>query len=340
MAETLINAVLPTKPSTDEINKAAPLRAQVRSAVLKRYDLFQEESPIYTKAGLSYWNLRPLKTFLEAEVAWWNANIELTTLQVNTRKTAYVETLAALNKDLEKALKPKLASMDKEKSSEIINSLRVVIDKNSSEGFDNAPSALSSPSSIDLSGATSTINLANVQSEVKTSVQELLRASPAVKEAAAAAAATKERTWSDDVYSAGKYALIYASSLLYIIIALRLASFAANDLLYKPILYRVIAFIYTFIYMPFLFPYYIYREIKHWFWPSVDAPHFESIFPAVPYEPGNVITLDQKIYGYGNTPRLLNWMDKMRQEQTANRIAAVQNTARVLEALISAKENP
>jgi len=346
MAEALIQAVLPTKPSTDEINKAAPLRTQVRSAVLKRYQLFQDESPIYTKAGLTYWDLRPMKSFLEAEVAWWNANIELTIQQINTRKISYVETLASLNKDLENVLKTKLSAMKKEKSDEIITNLREVIGKNSAEGFDDvssappasdsssaspSPSPSPSPSSsiIDLTGATSTVNLANIQTAVVSSPKEIK-----------ATTVPKERTWGDDINSAAKYAIGYASTILYLVIALRFASFAANDLLYKPLPYRAIAFVYCFIFMPLLFPYYLYREFQHWFFPEIDAPHFESIFPVIPYEPGGPTSLDQKIYGYGNTPKINLWMDKMRQEQTANRLSAIANTSKVLQALVSAKENP
>jgi hypothetical protein len=303
---SVFSYITTTKPSDDELAKAAPLRAQVRQAVLKRYDIFQKESAVCTEAELSYWQIRALKTFLESEIAWWNANLELTVQQVNTRKTLYVEKLEGLNKDLQTNLKTALAALPPEKAHAILNKLTAA------EGFVDLSG--SPVPSVDLSGATASLDVSDLQQSI------------APTETPLTTGTQKPRTWEDDISSAAKYAFAYIGTILYICLALRFAAFAANDLLYKPLSYRILAFVYTFIFAPILLPYYTYREISHWIWPKTDGPHFESIFPIKPYDPSEPLTFDKRVYGYADTPGIRGWIQTMRNNESADRLAVLQKS--------------
>lgn len=295
----VLSTILPTKPSADEVAEAAPLRAKVRSAVLERKDIFDKELPTYYDTGLSYWQIRPMKTFLETELAWWNANIELTTQQVNTRKTSYIEQLQPLNKDLTAALKTALAALPPEKSAKILATLKA--DNKEEEGFGDLPTK---PKDIDLTGATKSIDLAAIEKSVIPP-----------KDISGSPTPTQPTTLADDVSSALKLALKIVGIILYICIALRIAAFVANDLLYKLLPYRALAFIYAFIFAPFLAPYYLYREFAHRVWPGVEPTHFESLFPMTPYDPSEPITFDKRIYGYADTPEIRAWIHKMQAKE-------------------------
>ena len=321
----ILSSVLPTNPTTDQVAEAAPLRAQVRGSVLKRYDIFEKELPTFYDAGLSYWQIRPLKNFLESEIAWWNANVELTTQQVTTRKTSYIEQLTSLNKNLGSNLKKALAALPPDKA-------QVILDKLKSDKADGFVGTSDQPTptpttSIDLSGSTASVDLSGIQQSIDLSGAAASADQPPAK----------ETTWSDDISSASTSAFKAVGIILYICIALRFAAFAANDLLYKPLGYRVLAFIYSFIFAPLLLPYYLYREIVHWFWPNIDAPHFESIFPIKPYDPAEPLTIDKRIYGYADTPKIRSWIQMMQQQELASRIAAVSNT-NFLNDLIASKQ--
>lgn len=308
---SILPNILTTKPSSEEIASAAPLRTQVRDAVLKRYDTFQKELEICTEAGLSYWQTRPMKTFLESEIAWWNANIELTTQQVQTRKTSYVEKLQDLNKTLQNTLEKAIAALPADKAKTLSEKLA------SEEGFDDA----SDTGEVDLAGATASLDLSSLQKSIPSS-SDIAEPPPT--------------TWQDDVGTAAKYAFGTIGVILYICLAVRFAAFAANDLLYKPLPYRVLAFIYTFLFAPVFIPYYMYREVTHWIWPKIDGPHFESIFPVRPYDPSESLTFDKRIYGYADTPGIRAWIQRMQANETAQRLGVLQTS--ILHKLIQAKE--
>jgi len=336
----ILSSILPSKPTAEEVATAAPLRAKVRDSVLKRYDIFEKELPTYYDAGLTYWQIRPMKNFLESEIAWWNANIELTVQQVNTRKTTYVEQLQPLNKDLTNNLKTALAALKPEKSQAILDKLS----GNTTEAFTDAevakpaaevtkaekPSAeakeatkaakpteakeatKAEKAAIDLSGATASIDLSGIQKTVSASAE-----AAAKKEKPA-----KETSWGDDIASAFTIALQVVGIIFYICIALRIAGFVANDLLYKAVPYRALGFIYAFIFAPILLPYYLYREFAHWIWPTIQAPHFESLFPMNPYDPSEPIDFHKRIFGYADTPAMRSWIRTMQEQELGSRVEA------------------
>ena len=110
--------------------------------------------------------------------------------------------------------------------------------------------------------------------------------------------------------------------LIYILVGLRCASFAANEIMYKPLPYRILVFFYTFLFVPVFGPYYLWVMIKRFFW-KTPSPMYEGFFPMNPYDPSQPLTINRRLFGYANTPELRKWMDDQRQKETAARDAAV-----------------
>jgi hypothetical protein len=289
----MLSAILPPKPTPEEIAKAAPLREAARKQVVDSLNLFNAAEPVWKKAGLTDSELRPTnayKSYLESEVAWWNANVELSPTQVKTRQTMFQE-----------------AKPIKEK--EIVNIFRNALGKKSPDD------------------AQKILNAGNIpgRDEIQKDINE--RRKTGVESKKKEEDAMANRTWWDDVKEAIAYALGWTLLVVWIVLAFRFAGFAANDLLYKPLPYRVLSFIYTFIFAPVFAPYYIYREIMHWFYPSDDyKPHFESIFPVVPYDPSEPLTFDKRVYGYADTPAIRAWIQKKQDEEKQSWLEKLQST--------------
>ena len=297
----LLDKFITPKATAEEIEAARPLRTTVRQTVLDQYNLLEKELPVYYDAGLTFWQMKPIKTFLESELAWWNANIELTTLQINTRKTSYVEKLADHQKTLQNNLITALKKIP-EKSQEIMNKLGNV------QGFENPSPSPSPISTVDLSA-----------------IAPALEKPPVVS--------TPPSTLMDGM----KDGLSYGLKFVYLIFAVRFAAFAANDLLYKPIQYRLIAFIYSLIFYPIMFPYYVYREVVAIIWPEIGRPHMESIFPVKPYEMGEPITMAHKLYKYPNSPALNDWVKKMQTQENEARAKTLEGTAAFFKGIVESR---
>ena len=334
MSALLQNIITP-KPTPEEIEAARPLRTSIRQSILDQYTLLEKELPTYYDAGLTYWQMRPIKNFLETEISWWNANIEITSLQVNTRNVSYKEQLVALQKTLQDNLITALKKTP-EKSNEILTKLGTV------QGFANPPGPATGPAGPAprlapalapgptlatgptlAPGPLSTVNL--------TAVQNSIASVPAVP-----VALQSPTAWESFLDGLSK-GLMYGFIIVYLAFAIRFAAFSANDLLYKPLMYRVIAFIYSMIFFPIMFPYYIYREIVHWIWPSVDAPIIESIFPIIPYDPAEPLTIEKRIYKYPDSVGINTWIANMRQQEITNHLKKLENTSTILQGLIASK---
>ena len=320
---SLIPAYLPPKPTEAQIAEAAPIRLQSRAAVMKRYDLFTKESQSYTDAGMTVYQIKPIKTFLETEVAWWNANVELTNLQVNTRITSYKEKLETLNKEFQINLDTAISLLPPEKAQVIVDKI-AEIEAESKEGFADisGSSTPATPATLltDLSGASASVDISSLQ-EIIDKKNEAIATEEDKKNLAAIS-----RTVSDDISSAAKYVFRFVGTIVYICIAIRFAAFAANDLFYKPLAYRTLAFLYAFIFVVPLFPYYLYREIMHLIWPSIDAPYFRGIFPIFPYDPQSPLNIYNRFFGYADIPSTAEWVAFMVRNESATRLNTLQSS--------------
>ena len=136
--------------------------------------------------------------------------------------------------------------------------------------------------------------------------------------------AIMNRGIADDMWDSFIISLQWVGIIIYILLALRFASFAANANLYKPLPYRTLAFIYTFIFAPIVGPYYLWREIKAWIWPGiVEPPLYESFFPVIPYNPVEELTMNRRLYGYADTEKLQKWMKRQLDKELSDKQAAV-----------------
>ena len=110
--------------------------------------------------------------------------------------------------------------------------------------------------------------------------------------------------------------------LFYIIIGLRCASFATNAYLHKPVPYRILIFIYTFLFVPIFGPYYLWKGIESYIW-NTPLPPYEGFFPLYPYDKSEPLTLNRRLYGYIDSPELQARIEKQKNEEMAARDAAV-----------------
>jgi hypothetical protein len=244
----------PAKPTPEQLKESAPLREAQRKKISDMLDhISNPQNEQYYKnftGGIEFWNRG--KSYLKDELAWWNANVELTPDAVKKRTQQEKEKIEEFDKEWNTIVEKGKVVQDKEKAAK------------------------------------------------QQKIQETL-----------------SRGWLDDVNDAIQIALRSALGLFWILLGIRLGGLLANDLLYKPIPYRALAFVYSFFFLPILLPYWLYREIKHMFFGAsdLDAPHFESIFPVVPYDPSEPLTLEKRLYGYPDTPALNAWIAKKKQNE-------------------------
>ena len=263
--------------SDEEVKKGAPVRTAFRSQILTDLESLNSSSmSIYDKMKASS-SAKSYKKFVESELAWVNANPELSVRQVDSRSRVYSESSQQLVANILQEAQIGISTLS-------INDQKAL-----SQQF---PIVKYRKQFIDL------VN----QNSSKTQSEEQLKKDKEIQDI------QNKSTW-DIAKEAINYALFIGLIVLFIAIALRIASFCANDSLYKPPAYRILNFVYGFLFSPLILPYYLYREIWGW-WNEDDnlRPHFESLIPLIPYEPKEDLTLGDRIYGFAKTPQLCEWI--------------------------------
>jgi hypothetical protein len=286
--------------SDADITAGAPLRDKARAAVLAETTYSTKLIPVLTLATVPQASITAYSTFLTTELAWWNTNIELSPRQVAARQTSFEETVdthhTTLNQQVLDAI-PKLP----------LETAKDVLAKYPDESF-----------------------VPTLQAKL-TGIQD--------EKTAAASAATQAKL-NVSVVDVGKQALGDAmksiGSILYILLAIRFAAFAANDVLYKGLAYRILSFVYTAIFTPIVGWYYLYREIRAWLQPATfERPLFNCILPIYSYtldEEGFVAGIEgekrkpsfsEQWFGYLNSSAVQAWVIKKQQEEMRGRQAAL-----------------
>jgi hypothetical protein len=96
-----------------------------------------------------------------------------------------------------------------------------------------------------------------------------------------------KRTVWDDVNESWLIIGGFLGSLIWIILGLRFGSSIANEYFYLNAGYKVLMFVYTFIFTPALIPYFIYRTLRTFFFPVAYPPiTFRCFLPLVPIQEG------------------------------------------------------
>lgn len=94
----------------------------------------------------------------------------------------------------------------------------------------------------------------------------------------------------------------YIGIIIYIVFGLTFASFVANSFLHKPVLYRILAFVYAFIFAPIFGVYYTYNRIKYAIGiQGANIPKMEGFLPLKSYvllQENSEPTLIQRLFGY------------------------------------------
>ena len=271
----------PAPPTDEEVSEGTPMRQDARKQVLNDFNTFISAERREKRQVRDGWENMPkpsidfviqsyklkevlsYKNYIRQELAWWNANIEVSPRQVTARSSAYTEKSEKLK-----------------------------------EAAEDARS-----------------NLRNSLKDASTAEEK------AKKEADKAVLA---RTPWDEIWSAFKYAMSFIGIIIYVLIALRFAGFASNSIFYKPLAYRILIFTYTFLFAPVFLPYYLYRQIAIYIWPeSATLPRFEGLFPVIPYDPTKEITMNNRIFGYADTPEIKKWVEEKRQAEIKGREEAL-----------------
>jgi hypothetical protein len=148
------------------------------------------------------------------------------------------------------------------------------------------------------------------------------------------------RTTSDIVWDAFKKALSFLGTIIYIVLALTFASFVANSLLHKPILYRILAFVYAFIFAPIFGVYYTYNRIKYIIGiQGAELPLMEGLLPLKPYDllPNAEPTLIQRIFGYSEK-RTEEFIRTQAAKELESLEKAVENTSEIFGKIVEERK--
>lgn len=279
----------------EEVSKGAPARDSFRKQVLADLESLNEPAMEYYNKIKADSASKDYKKLVQEELAWINANPELSLRQVNTRQKLYTESI-------EQSL--------------------VQLLKESQEGIASFPIAEQPPLAQQFP-----IPKFRKDLEEQVNSQTLKTNAEENKEKKEKRKQIEDKTIWDITIEALQYALSISTIIILVAVVLRVASFAANDSIYKPVPYRVLNFIYGIVFSPLILPYYLYREIVGW-WKDDDnlIPHFESLLPLVSYPPKDSLTLGDRIYGFAKTPELCQWAKCKQSVELCKKKGALEST--------------
>lgn len=124
----------------------------------------------------------------------------------------------------------------------------------------------------------------------------------------------------------------YIGIILYVAVALRFVAFVTSDALHKPLPYRILLGVYTFLFAPLFIAYYSYRTFKA-AWdirkpvPVDTLPVAYSIFPAYEFDAREPYDLIKSIAGYPNRKDVLDSIQARRAADDAARLSYLKETA-------------
>ena len=265
-----------------EVAEGAPIRDNFRKALLSNQAFFTKGLDTFTETPMSN-DFKSLLKFIEKELAWINANLEVSKRVITTREKEFNETSKTMYDDLKKKTKESFASLPGGKQDAILiffakdplaNELRQV-----------------------------------AQGQMKASEEQELK--------------EKNRKLNRNTWEIAKDAFIKAKNFLQssivilgiIVLAVRAGAFAANDNLWRPLPYRILIFLYTALFFPITIPYYLYREIRGKYSSDPDmVPHMEGLFPVTPYQETPEPTVTQRFFGYVDNEGIQKWFQQKKED--------------------------
>lgn len=270
------------KLTDQEVAEGAPIRDTFRKTLLSNQANLTKGLDTFAETPMAN-DGKALLKFVDKELAWVNANMEVSKRVITTREKEFNESSKTMYDELKKKTKETFASLPGPKQDELI----VFFSRD---------------------------NLANelrqiAQGQMKTSEEKVLK--------------EKNRKlnrsgWEIAVDAWNKAKNILSSSMFFLfilVLALRAGAFAANDNLWRSLPYRILIFIYTVLFFPITVPYYFYREIRGKYSSNSDMiPHMEAVFPTKPYEPTPEPTLEQRFFGYENNEGIQGWLKQKKED--------------------------
>jgi hypothetical protein len=132
----------------------------------------------------------------------------------------------------------------------------------------------------------------------------------------------------DDIQESWVIILGYLGTLLWIIFGLRFASFTVNEYFYMKTPYKILFFVYIFIFTPFIFPYYIYKLLRTWYDPIHYPPVlYRSFFPTYGYDPDKTpITTMDTWFGYRLDGSTIEYIRKMAEIEHNTKLEVLQKS--------------
>jgi hypothetical protein len=295
----ITNGMLSSNQLTDkQVDEGDAYRTKARQEILKEIDYSKAYiSDIHgRKIGITTQDTLPYTGMLYAEIAWWNANPELSPRQVRSRWIVYSENLNSVKTALQILVFEK--TVDK------------AISADTPEERETFLQQIKDPKQRELVRKRLEIYDTNDTIEKEKDLEEKRNF------------ILNKTAWVD-MRMAFQTSLQIALSIIYILFALRMGGFSASQTLYKPVPYRVLAFAYTLLFAPVFGLYYLWRTIAHYILGNPLPPYF-SVLPLVPYDPSEKRNLDKSLYGYAETAANLAWISQMQQAQKKERLAALQ----------------
>ncbi len=269
------------KLTDKEVAEGAPVREAYRKDLLSKQSFITSGADTISATPMNKM-YKALSDFTEKEIAWVNANVEVSKRAIETRQTKFNEEYSAKQTELLDAIKTNYSTLPVDIQEKLIIFLKP---------------------------------FAQVQAGLRGQTQEALtkKADEETAERIRKANRTTGVILKDAFTSVSSQLGRIAFTILIVTLALRCASFAVNDNLWKPLPYRILLFIYVLLFFPITIPYYIYREIRGLVSPDPDmVPQMEGFFPINPYTKDINVepTLLQRLFGYEDTPRLATWIEK------------------------------
>jgi hypothetical protein len=140
-----------------------------------------------------------------------------------------------------------------------------------------------------------------------------------------------DETWSDKLTRIFYIVYPYARSIITFFLALIIAAYSANDLLHKPALFRVLAFVYIFYFLyplgafsPLILSYYFYRcFLGPYIWPDeVFAPLFKAFIPIWEDKNYNENAMFPTLFTYPATADMHEFIRMGQEEFNRDRLAS------------------
>ena len=286
--------LIPAKPSQQELQVGANQRKGFREQVMADKKLLDDSQPLFTQLRILPQSTAA-KQIIEKELAWLNANIEVTAQQIQTRKTSYTEQLQDAITKIGDAAVQNISSIDNNAKQTIINSFP----------YSQYKTRLTKAANIEI----------EKEKQAKQEEEEKSR---------------NKSDW-DSVKEGLWFAVKIFLIVFLILISLRAAGFNANANLWRPLSFRLLNFIYTFLFGIIWGPYYLIWSIKA----KIDEimkvepekatkpPIWYSLFPMTPFTPSppqidpdtgkplpskDEFDLNKLLFGYPDTPDVKEWI--------------------------------